>query len=146
MRSRRGISARELGVVRDDEQRRAALAVELEEQLVDRLAGRAIEVAGRLVGEQQRRLEHHRARERHALLLAAGQLARPVREAVREADAAEDVGGASCARARIGDALDQRRHHHVLERGELGQQVMELEDEADAAVAELGEPRRRSSA
>jgi len=37
--------------VRDHEQRRAALAIEIEEQLVDRLARRAVEVAGRLVGE-----------------------------------------------------------------------------------------------
>ena len=82
---------REIRVVRHDEQRRAALAIEIEEQLVDRLAGRAIEVAGRLVGEEQRRLEHHGAGERDALLLAAGQLARPVGEAMREPDAAEDV-------------------------------------------------------
>jgi hypothetical protein len=50
------------------------------EQLVDRLAGRAIGVAGRLVGQEQRRLEHHRAGERDAAL-AARQLARPVGEA-----------------------------------------------------------------
>jgi hypothetical protein len=62
---------REIRVVRDHEQGRSALAVQLEEQIVDRLAGRAVEVAGGLVGEEQRRLEDHRARERDALLLAA---------------------------------------------------------------------------
>ena len=40
-------------------------------------------------------------------------------------------------------ALDEARHHHVLERVELGQQVVELEDEADGAVADRRELARR---
>jgi predicted ABC-type transport system involved in lysophospholipase L1 biosynthesis ATPase subunit len=62
-----------------------------------------------------------------------------VGQAVAQADAAEDVPRLVL---RLGDAqaLDQRRHHHVLERGELGQQVVELEHEPDPPVAELGEP------
>ena len=44
----------------------------------DLLAGVFVELAGRLVGEQQRRPVRQRARDRDALHLAAGQLRRPV--------------------------------------------------------------------
>ena len=46
----------------------------------------AVEIAGRLVGEQQVRLVRQRARDRHALLLAAGELARAVLLPSAEAD------------------------------------------------------------
>ena len=48
-------------------------------------AGLRVEVAGRLVGQQDRRIVHERARDRDALALAAGQLVRPVRLAIRSA-------------------------------------------------------------
>ena len=41
-------------------------------------AGARVELAGGLVGEQQLRLVRQRARDRDALLLAAGELRRPV--------------------------------------------------------------------
>ena len=44
-----------------------------------------IEIAGRLVGEQDARRIGDRARDRDALLLAAGQLRRPVRQAILRA-------------------------------------------------------------
>ena len=49
-----------------------------------------IEVAGRLVGEDGPRRQHDGARDRHPLLLAAGQLTRLVRQALGEADPLED--------------------------------------------------------
>ena len=42
-----------------------------------------VEVSGRLVGEHQNRIVHDGTRDRHALLLAAGQLVRIVVRAVR---------------------------------------------------------------
>jgi hypothetical protein len=48
-----------------------ALAVDLEEQVVNRLAGGAIEVAGGLVGQQDLGLQREGAGEGDALLLAA---------------------------------------------------------------------------
>ena len=51
------------------------IAVHLAEELVDALAGRRVEVAGGLVGQQHVGLEHQRARQRHALRLAARELA-----------------------------------------------------------------------
>ena len=45
-----------------------------------------VEVAGRLVGEHHRRPRDERAGDRDALLLAAGELRRPVRAALGETD------------------------------------------------------------
>ena len=60
-------------VVGGDHDRRAG-AVDAVEQLHDPDRGLGIEVAGRLVGQQQRRVVDERARDRDALLLAAGEL------------------------------------------------------------------------
>ena len=101
---------------------------------MDALAGAAVEVAGRLVREQQLRIRHERACQRGPLLLAAAELARAVVEPMRQADLVQPalrlLGGLA-----LGLAGDERRHHHVLERRELGQQVVELEHEADGLVA-----------
>ena len=51
---------------------RPSSLVELLEHLQDFLAGVRVEVAGRLVGEQQRRAVDQRPGDGHALLLAAG--------------------------------------------------------------------------
>src|SRR5690242_21808104 len=61
---------RDRRLVRDDEDR-VALGVQLAEQREDLLARRRVEVAGRLVAQQQRRLADERARDRRALALAA---------------------------------------------------------------------------
>ena len=54
------------------------------QQLEDLAAGLRVEVAGRLVGEEDRRPRDERARERDALLLAAGELGRAMRAPVGE--------------------------------------------------------------
>ncbi len=59
--------------MRDDDHRRVRIAVELLEQLDDAHAGGVIEIAGGLVGEEHARRVDERARDRDALLLAAGE-------------------------------------------------------------------------
>ena len=73
------------------------LAVERLEQLDDVRAGLAVEVARRLVGEEQARRVAERARDGDALLLAAGEL-------VRESGARRSPSPtrASSSRARAG--------------------------------------------
>jgi hypothetical protein len=84
------------------------------------LAQLAVEGAERLVHEQDRGLDHHGAGERHALLLAAGELAhRAVREVLeaddpqRLRDAARDLGTRHAPDLQpVGDVLE---HAHVRE-------------------------------
>src|SRR6185312_2810108 len=91
-------------------------------------------VAGRLVANQQGRIGHDRARDRHALLLAAGKFGRPVRGAVGEADQLQ--GDARVLLALRGPKLgQQQRQFHVLLRAQHRQQVVELEHEADVGRA-----------
>ena len=61
-------------VVRDDEDRHARLAHEPQHQREDLAAHRRVEARDRLVGDEQRRLEHHRAGDHDALALAARDL------------------------------------------------------------------------
>ena len=87
-------------IVRDHHDRLAVLAVERLQQIEDLVAGLAIEVAGRLVAEQQRRVGDDRARDADALLLAARELPRIVLRAIGQADDLQrDRRRASCRSA-----------------------------------------------
>ena len=66
----------EIRIVRHQHQRRAAGSMDVEQQVDDLSTGRAVEIAGRFVGEQQRRIVGERASDRDALLLAARELRR----------------------------------------------------------------------
>ena len=72
------------------------------QQLVEDVRGRlGIEVAGRLVGQQQPRRVGERARDRRALLLAARQLRRTVIEPLAEPHHARAAAVARFAAARL---------------------------------------------
>ena len=86
-------------VVGHQHQGGAVLRIEFEQQVDDGATGLGVQVAGGLVGEQQRRPGDEGARQRDALLLAAGQLARIVLEALAKADPAQDRSRA-CLRRR----------------------------------------------
>ena len=78
--------AGEAGVVGDEHQRRAAVALQREQQVDDLPAGGLVEVAGGLVGHQDRRVGRDGAGDGDALLLAAGELGRVMVQPVAEAD------------------------------------------------------------
>src|SRR5690606_40346945 len=65
-------------IVRDHDDRLALLFVQRLQQLEDLIARLAVQVAGRLVAQQDRRVGDDGARDADTLLLAAGQLARLV--------------------------------------------------------------------
>ena len=109
----------------------------LQQQVDDVPAVRAVEIAGRLVGQDQRRIVGQRARDRDALLLAARELRRVVMPAIVQPDFVEQR---LRARRRIPPAGDLHRHQDVLERRQRRHQVEELEDEADLLAAQ---PRQR---
>ncbi len=111
--------------MRDDRRRGPGLAVDLVEDAQDELARLRVQRAGRLVAQEELGLLRHRARDRHALLLAAGELRREVVEPVAEPHQLERLLGLH----RVGrDLADQR---DVLPGGQAGDEVVELEDEAD---------------
>ncbi len=62
-----------------------------------RSAVRLIEIAGRLVGEQNARRVGDGARDGDALLLAAGQFRRPMRQPVLQPKIRQQLGGAGVA-------------------------------------------------
>ena len=110
---------------------------ELADEAQHRLDLDEVEVRGRFVGEHQRRIERDRARDGDALLLAAAQVARPVRHAVLQADLGEQLGGAFLRPAPGGPGRAQR-HHHVLQRGQARNEVERLEHDADGVAAVRG--------
>ena len=81
--------------------------------------------------------DDERAGDRDALLLAAGELVRPVAGPVREADGGERLEHALPSLAR-GEARVDERQLDVLGGGRAGQQIVGLEDESD--------PQRRAPA
>ncbi len=120
----------------DEHQRRPALPVQVEHQIDDLRAGRRVEIAGRLVGEQDRRLDHEGAGERHALLLAAGQFGGIVGGAVGKPDLRQLGPGAFEG---VGAAGELERHGDVFQRRHVLDQVEGLEDDADVVAAKAGE-------
>jgi len=109
----------------------------LEEDVQDRPTGLRIEVAGGLVREDETRLRHERAGDRHALLLAPGQLGRHA-GARRRVDAhlleclgCPDFGGAPPK------PDEPEGPRHVLLRREGGKEIETLEHEADVTQAQI---------
>ena len=92
-----------------------------------------IEIARRLVAEQNLRIVDQRARDRRALLLAAGELAGIHAALVREPDQVEHARNLThdVAGVRAGDL---QRERHVLPDGLVGEQFEVLKDDAEVAA------------
>src|SRR6516164_8665124 len=116
--------------MRDHHQRRSSLA-ELDQEVEDLDAGVRVEVAGRLVGEQERGLPNNRPRDRDSLALAAGQLTRPMADPAAETDLLERVPRQRLALADRDFVLVEQAERDVVERAQRIYQEELLEDEAD---------------
>ena len=92
-----------------------------------------IQVAGRLVGDQQRWLGDDGARDTDALLLARGQLQRQVLLVTEQPDLVER-GAHALVHLAPGDAGDNQRQRHVVPYRAIVQQLVILEDDADLAT------------
>src|SRR5262245_16069924 len=123
--------------MRNQHQRGSFVLVETDEQFEDMLSISAIEIARRLVRQQNRRLHHERSRQRDALLLAAGKLDRVMIAALDEADAVEQVFGAG-AGGSIEAAAELHRQNDVFKGGKCRNQVIGLEDETEFFPSKLG--------
>ena len=99
-------------------------------------AGVRVEVAGRLVGEDDLRPADQRPRHRDPLLLAAGQLARPVPQPVGQADRVDHAPRPARGRAPAGQPQRQREFSRG---GQRRQQVERLEHEPDPVPPQPGQ-------
>src|SRR5581483_3930968 len=83
------VASGDVGVVGRDDEREAELGLERVDQVEHALARVGVEVARRLVAQQELGLLDERARDRDSLRLAAGQLRREMVELRGEADQLE---------------------------------------------------------
>ena len=124
-------AARVLGrfrIVRDHHHRLAVLPVEHLQQGQDLGRRPAIEVARRLVTDEERRVGHDGPGDRDTLLLAPRELPRLVARAIGQPDERQGDGRPPPA-LRGGQAGQEERQLHVALGGEHRHQVVELEDE-----------------
>ena len=113
-------------------------AVQVEQELPDLPSARAIEVAGRLIGEEQHWLQHQRPSDGDALPFPAGQLGGPMLQPLAEADALQQLARERLELGRV-PLTDQCGNEDVFQHGALRQEVMVLKDETDVPVAVVGE-------
>ncbi len=78
--------------MRGDDGRDPGAVHQLDQQVHHRRARHAVELAGRLVGEEHLRASGEGAGDADALLLASGELRRPLGGVTGETDAVEEVG------------------------------------------------------
>src|SRR3989338_943043 len=119
-------------LVRDHQHGDALLGVQVPEQLHDLLAAVRVEVAGGFIGQQHPRFGDDGARDRHALLLSARELAGGVVLPAFESHLFERPRLSGVARGGGLAAVDQRQLHVFLRR-RARQQVEALEHEAQVA-------------
>src|SRR5262245_37512465 len=119
-------------VVGGDDDRGSRL-VELDEQPQQALGERRIDVAGRLVGEQELRPADDGACYCRALLLAPREDRRLRVHAVAEPDPVQELADLGAV-ALLAAAQDAQRQRHVLERRHMVEQTEVLEHDADAAA------------
>jgi len=123
------------------DERRAGFLTQPEQQIGDVRRAGAVEIPGRLIGQQQLRLIDDRARDRHPLPLAARKRGDPIVHAVLQPDPVEHHPRARQA-ARGRQAAAEQCDLDILQRRQRGDQVEFLEHDADV---EAQQPRPLSS-
>jgi hypothetical protein len=96
------------------------LLLQFDQQLAYGCGAVAVEIAGRLVGQQQLGLADQRPGHAHPLTFAAGQFRRPMIQSVAQSDSVQQRSGTldlGRTRTAVGDGGDQ----HVFQRRQLGQ-------------------------
>ena len=116
----------------------AEIAIENLEGRENLVRGGAVEIAGRLVAQEQPRVGHDGARDRHPLLLPARHFAWIMLGPIGEIDDLERRFDVLPALERI-EPGDEQRQFHVLRGRQHRHQIVELEHEADGRGAPLGE-------
>src|SRR5262244_1923687 len=120
----------QISVMGDKDQSPASFTTCAREKSGDLTCVLIVEVADRLVGEDERGIVDESTGNRDALLLAAAQFRGPMPGAIAKTDRVQEFQAAPWIRP----PLRQHRQENVLERCKLRQQVVGLEDEPDALV------------
>jgi hypothetical protein len=110
------------------------LAVELQEQAADSPGAVAVEVSGRLIGQEQARMLDQCPGDGHTLAFAAGQLSRPMLEPSRQADPFQELPAPLLGGIPVLPS-SQIWNQHIFQDRALGKQVVVLKNEADLPVA-----------
>src|SRR5215470_14068308 len=105
----------QIPVMGDEDQSPASFAARAREKRSNLTGILIVEVADRLVGEDERGIVDESPGNRDALLLAAAQFRRPMPRAIAKTDCVEQLRGAPWIRS----MLRQHRQKNVLERCQL---------------------------
>lgn len=124
-------------VMGDDDEGGAGFRAAGQQQFDNRAAGGGVEIAGGLVGKQQRGARGQCAGDGHTLLLAAGELGGIMVQPVAKAHRGQFFGRAGF---RIGKAGQFQRGHHIFQRCHGGQQVEGLKHHSDAPAPRQRQP------
>jgi len=123
-------------IVGRNQRRQLVFPVQARDQLKNYFSRAPVEIARRLVGQQDLRLCNQRPCQCQPLLLASGKFSRTMMPARFESDFAQPprsffFGGSQRLPA------GQQGHGDILQCGEFRQQVVKLPDVADLAIAKL---------
>src|SRR5579883_2883034 len=121
----------DLAVVSDQDHRHSPLAVQPLEDPHDLSAGVRVEITSRLISQDQARMMNKGSSNRHALLLAAGELAGAVSRAINQPNPRQRLEGAAPP---VAHACVHQGKLDLFESGHAGQEVKHLEDEANLPV------------
>jgi len=97
----------DVALMRNENDGVAAL-IQIFEQRHDFFAGFGIEISSRFVGQDNRRLVHERARDRHALALTAREFVRFVMNPIAQANIGQNFRRTLFARLRIDPRVNER--------------------------------------
>ena len=121
--------------MRDEYERRTLARMEIEHEFDNVGARRLVEIAGRLIGQQDFRIADDGAGQRHALLLAARKLAGIMRQAMAETDMLQLFFR---PRKSIGPSGKFKRDGDILQRRHGGHEMEGLKDDADMLPTKAG--------
>ena len=127
----------ELEIVGDHHEGGVFLPVEPEDELLDLVGGVAVEIAGRLIAEQNFRLVYKGPGQRNALLLPARKLHRIVIVTITQPNTVQQITSPLFGfRSALSPELE--RHQHVFQGGQGRDQLEILKYESNVVVAHAG--------
>src|SRR6185369_5252470 len=117
-------------IVRDHNKRSIRTAGSAAQEFHHGASSHMIEVAGRLIANDQLRVMHQSASDGHTLLLAAAEVRWTCVRSRSESDCPQRFFGAALSFA-AGCPVEQQRYGYVFESAERGQQIEHLKHVAD---------------